>query len=116
MESGKIYGLQDDNGIILNGKYFECDLITELIGVVSNRVSERNAALITDAVAKKEIKTKIGEVNYTVKEVAKMLNKGRATITQHIRMGLLKATKPGGSKAWTISEENYQNYKNNIIV
>jgi hypothetical protein len=114
MKNGKIYGSLTDNGLILNGKYLNCSIILELVDIIAQRVFEKQTALIQQAVAENEAKTKFKDANYTVKEVAKMLNKAIPTITMHIRLGMLKATKAGGSKAWIISEENYYNYKNNI--
>jgi len=68
-----------------------------LIEAIADRVIEKT---MTEFEAK--------EVTYTVKEVAKRVNKTGQTIGNHIRKGLLKANKTG--KSWTITEQHLNNY------
>lgn len=62
-------------------------------------------------ISKREIIPKPEEFQYTVAEVAEMSKQKTGTVTRHIRLGLIKASKVG--KSWKISQENYQNYINN---
>lgn len=94
--------------ILVNGKYVQCDWLGDIIEFVADRVIEKQKTQIQIA------QPKPVEVNLTVNEVAQRVNKSAATITRHIRQGLLMATKAGGTKSWVITQDNYINYKLNL--
>jgi len=78
----------------------------EFVDIIADRVIEK---LIIDSML--PVTEEKGEVNFTVPQVAKLMNKSVATITRHIRQKHLCASKVG--KCWTITEEDYNNYKFN---
>lgn len=82
----------------------------EVVEVVANRVIEK--LKFEEFISKNNTPDKKEKI-YSVKEVAAMVNRHKSTITYHIGLGLIKATKPGGGKKWIITEENYQNYIQN---
>lgn len=92
------------NGIMFNGKFYPCEWMDDLIDAVAKKVIERQPQqnLHFD---------RQDEVSYTVREVVKMLKSSNSTITLHIRLGLLKASKVG--KRWIISESDYLEYRRN---
>jgi len=97
----------DENGLVINGNYYPCNWMNEIIGLITDIIIEKQKDIIYT-------QPKPAEINLTVNEVAKRVNKSVPTITRHIRLGLLTATKAGGSKSWVITEDNYINYKLNL--
>lgn len=47
---------------------------------------------------------------YTVSDICENTGQSESTVTRHIRLGLMKASKVG--KSWLVTEENYKNYIN----
>jgi len=105
MENGKLYGAENDFGVIVNGKYFPCEWMTEFVNFISENVITKHLSEM------KVIPDK--EKFYSVKEICTATGLHESTITKHIRLGILKASKPGGGKSWLITEENYRTYIQN---
>ncbi|WP_290844944.1 helix-turn-helix domain-containing protein [Flavobacterium sp.] len=49
-----------------------------------------------------------GRENYTVSDIARLVNRSPETITRHIRLKLIKANKVG--KSWVIPRDSYFKY------
>jgi len=85
--------------------------------LVKAKLSDQDVKLIAKEVAainsSKNLKliAKEQEKQYTVNEVAEMTSKTPWTVRQHVKAGLLNASKVG--KSFLISESNYKKYINN---
>lgn len=74
---------------------------SDFINAVASKVAEINKPInIVQEVKKPKF--------YTVKEVSNLVKSTKSTITRHINLGLLKASKPGGT--FIISEEDLEEY------
>ncbi len=99
---------QDKNqmeiGILIDGKYYPLEGVEKLLDLITDNIKKQ---VLTEISSRPVIE----ERNYTVGEVAQMVNKSTQTVTRHIRFGLLKAHKVG--KSWLIPHESCLNYKYN---
>jgi excisionase family DNA binding protein len=102
--------VKNDFGIVIDGQFHAVDWIPRLVDSLSKKVMRNIMDKIEEELNQNPLES-TKHRNYTVKEVAALTKRAHPTITRHIRIGLLKASKVG--KSWLISEENYQNYKNN---
>lgn len=93
-------------GILIDGKYYALEWADKLIDQISESIKQKIMSEISN-------RPTIEEKNYTVDEVARLVNKSTQTITRHIRLGYLKAYKAGGGKSWIITHEDCLNYKLN---
>lgn len=82
------------------------------------KLSDENVTAIAERMVEIQNKNKLPDIKqsteepqYTVKEVAAMSKKTAWTIRQHIKAGLINASKVG--KSYLISENNYNKYINN---
>ena len=96
---------ETDFGIVINGKFHKIEWVPELIDSLSKKVMNNIIEKIEEQLKNTPTKQVAAERNYKVRQVATMTQKSVATITNHCRIGLLKASKVG--KSWLITEENY---------
>jgi excisionase family DNA binding protein len=73
------------------------NLSEEAIEAIADRVALKIGGMIAPSLE-----------NFTVAEVANITKKHQNTILNHIKQGILKATRPGGS--YIISKEALENY------
>lgn len=102
----------NDFGIVIDGKFHKVEWMQDLVESLSQKVINNIISKIEEQLEKNPPNRDTGIRNYKVRQVASMTQKSVATITNHCRIGLLKASKVG--KSWLITEENYLNYKNNV--
>ncbi len=92
------------SGIVIDGEFFELKGLEALVDHIASLAAEKAISKLGTSVEPTG-----AELNYTVAEIAVLVKKSVATITRHIRLGLLKGHKIG--KTWLVSEADYLAYK-----
>ncbi|MGL4971836.1 MAG: helix-turn-helix domain-containing protein [Culicoidibacterales bacterium] len=85
-------------------------LLAKEVANINNPKNLKNIAKQVSLINTKEVKPldRNQKIQYTVQEVAIMVNRTPWTVRNHISIGLLSASKVG--KSWLISEDNYKKY------
>lgn len=100
-----------DFGIVIDGQFHAVTWMPQLVESLSKKVFIHMIEKIEEELNRNPLKSLTRDKNYTVKQVAVMTHRSTATITRHIRIGLLKGNKVG--KSWLIIHSEYERYKNN---